>query len=644
MSKDFYASRQHRELHARLMGARTRRAKSDHYRTFLRDPGTDDPKVLLYEANAAIDMVENNPGLDGKRPSHVLPSPDIVPASEVAAELYLRRALLRRSARVKPDAVDSDMVNACNLCKKDASLATADAVEAMLPQFEATGQLRAAAMIYCSIVMAIDAAQQMVPIPEDNGSRPCGKSASRRTGTDSSRTGPSEDDMAGPARAAEAVRRYGECLLITGDFKGALEAFGSANARAELLHRSDLAALALGGIAQIHALCGLKEKAQLVLLQSTAKIAECEDRGGMMAGLAAARELYARVHVGLCEKRDMKGSLENAYDALFEAFILYGHLQADAGKARIHMLRGRLLKGEGRIDEAEEEYQRAHELAESLRQKLGPHSTATSRAETTTLWTEVLLAFGDFLSWRREYKRAAYLFDLAESEARALDNYRLRHEALEGLAYAHKGMKQFEDAFECLESAHELAKNLARESYLCALAEHQVTSELDEADRNKTLLSAARIRAARARHDLMIMTLRMSEQTSLLDKIRTGHSAFLKAYDVGNEKGQKESLRKVQQYLQTAMQKNKNNWEMLDKQLAGLDPNFIESARKLHSTLTRTELRVAAWIRQDQSNDAIASAFACEIKTIYKHRQQMAEKMNLPSIYQLDSYLRSIDT
>jgi tetratricopeptide (TPR) repeat protein len=638
MSKDSFISRQHGELHARLMAARTRRKKAEHYCDFLRDPGSDVVSAVLREANDAIRVVEDAFGLHGRRPSQELPAPDMAPGFDVAAELYLRRALLRHRTRVEVESMPADIVNACELCRKDTSLVTAGTVEILVPAFESSGQPRAAAMLYGAIVGACDAVSDRMLSAGSNVPR-----AGTRRARGHAASGPSEADIALRSRAASSLYHRGRSLLLAGDIDEALKAFGDVRDRAERLHRSDLAAQAWGGLAHVHDLRGSAEEVQTSLLRCMASIAECEDRGGMIVGLAGARELQARVHIGLCSRGMMQGSLAVASVAAFSAMALYHRMRDDAGMVRVHILRGRLLEEEGQsMDAAADEYEQALNQLEVLSRQAGDKEERLD-AGLQTLWAEVLLAFGGFLNRRRQYQRASFPLGLAREKAKALDNYRLRHAALEELARACKGLERFKEALAYLESAYVLAKEIANESYQCALAERQAKIDREEAERNKALVSEARLRSAHTWQRLRVRIMQLNELTSLVGRCKAVFTAYRKALESNDQAAHRKALDRACKFFDAIPKEFDMYWSEIEKQLCSMDPEFIDCLRQKHPNLTPSERCVCYWSTEDLSIKVIARILSVDNRTVDKHRQNAAKKIGV-TVLDLDDYLRPLRT
>lgn len=115
----------------------------------------------------------------------------------------------------------------------------------------------------------------------------------------------------------------------------------------------------------------------------------------------------------------------------------------------------------------------------------------------------------------------------------------------------------------------------------------------------------------------------MKEIAEVLTKFKNSESLYMEIKNVLNKNNN-----------------NKKDWETFKNVFEKVHPTFFSSLKENYPDLSKTEIRVCAYIRINMSNTEIANAMNITQQSLIKSRYRIRVKMGLNSTYDLDTVLQ----
>ncbi len=101
-----------------------------------------------------------------------------------------------------------------------------------------------------------------------------------------------------------------------------------------------------------------------------------------------------------------------------------------------------------------------------------------------------------------------------------------------------------------------------------------------------------------------------------------------------------ESISRLSRELNMVISSEKS-YQDFDNMFVEVYPDFYKSINQV-SKLSKTDLRLASYIKMNHSNDEIAKISGVSIRTIESQRYRLSKKLNLQSGQDLNSFIYSI--
>ena len=101
-----------------------------------------------------------------------------------------------------------------------------------------------------------------------------------------------------------------------------------------------------------------------------------------------------------------------------------------------------------------------------------------------------------------------------------------------------------------------------------------------------------------------------------------------------------ESISRLSRELNMVISSEKS-YQDFDNMFVEVYPDFYKSINQV-SKLSKTDLRLASYIKMNHSNDEIAKISGVSIRTIESQRYRLSKKLNLQSGQDLNSFIYNI--